>query len=46
VLIAPFVEEVFDHEPLDASLDIRAMVTVVVRNSLLEQAHHDATPGR
>ncbi|MEV0132587.1 hypothetical protein AB0H83_29515 [Dactylosporangium sp. NPDC050688] len=40
-LIAPFVEEVFDHEPLDASLEIKAKVTVVVRNSLLEQAHHD-----
>jgi hypothetical protein len=41
VLVAPFVEEVFDHEPLDTSLGLRAMVTVVVRNSLLEQAHHD-----
>ncbi|GAA3781261.1 hypothetical protein GCM10022225_82060 [Plantactinospora mayteni] len=40
VLIAPFVEEVFDHEPLDAPLHLRAKVTVVVRNSLLEQAHH------
>jgi hypothetical protein len=35
------VEEVFDHEPLDASLGLGAMVTVVVRNSLLEEAHHD-----
>lgn len=41
VLIAPFVEEVFDHEPADASLDLKAKVTLVVRNSLLEQAHHD-----
>jgi hypothetical protein len=41
VLVAPFVEEVFDHEPLDASLGLKAMVTVVVRNSLLEEAHHD-----
>lgn len=24
VFIAPFVEEVFDHEPSDASLDLRA----------------------
>ena len=41
VLVAPFVEEVFDHEPVDASLGLKAMVTVVVRNSLLEEAHHD-----
>lgn len=41
VLIAPFVEEVFDHEPVDSSLDLKAKVTLVVRNSLLEQAHHD-----
>jgi hypothetical protein len=41
VLIAPFLEEVFDHEPLDAPLDLRAKVTVVVRNSLLEEAHHN-----
>ncbi|WP_345540585.1 hypothetical protein [Phytohabitans rumicis] len=40
VLIAPFVEEVFDHKPLDTSLDLKAKVTLVVRNSLLEQAHH------
>jgi hypothetical protein len=41
VLIAPFVEEVFDHEPLDSPLELKAKVTLVVRNSLLEQAHHD-----
>jgi hypothetical protein len=41
VLIAPFVEEVFDHKPLDSPLDLKAKVTLVVRNSLLEQAHHD-----
>jgi hypothetical protein len=40
VLIAPFVEEVFDHRPHDCSLALKAQVTVVVRNSLLEQAHH------
>ena len=45
VLIAPFVEEVFDHEPRDASLSLRAMVTVVVHNSLLEQAHHGGPLG-
>ncbi|MEU3457272.1 hypothetical protein ABZ671_27265 [Micromonospora sp. NPDC006766] len=41
VLIAPFVEEVFDHKPLESPLDLKAKVTLVVRNSLLEQAHHD-----
>lgn len=41
VLIAPFVEEVFDHKPVDSPLDLKAKVTLVVRNSLLEQAHHD-----
>src|SRR6266545_2316369 len=41
LLIAPFVEEVFDHKPLDSPLDLKAKVTLVVRNSLLEQAHHD-----
>jgi hypothetical protein len=40
-LIAPFVEEVFDHKPIDSPLDLKAKVTLVVRNSLLEQAHHD-----
>ena len=42
-LIAPFVEEVFDHKPLDSPLDLKAKVTLVVRNSLLEQAHHDGS---
>ncbi|MEU8264112.1 hypothetical protein AB0C02_26245 [Micromonospora sp. NPDC048999] len=41
VLIAPFVEEVYDHKPLESPLDLKAKVTLVVRNSLLEQAHHD-----
>jgi hypothetical protein len=41
VLTAPFIEEVFDHKPLDSPLDLKAKVTLVVRNSLLEQAHHD-----
>jgi hypothetical protein len=41
VLIAPFVEEVFDHEPMETPVDLKAKVTLVVRNSLLEQAHHD-----
>lgn len=39
ILMAPFVEEVFDHEPADASLELKAAVAVVVRNSLLEDAH-------
>lgn len=41
MVIAAFVEEVFDHRPIDAPLDLKAKVTLVVRNSLLEQAHHD-----
>jgi hypothetical protein len=43
VLVAPLVEEVFDHRPVDMSLALRAKVTVVVRNSLLEQAHHQGS---
>ncbi|RKS78653.1 hypothetical protein BZB76_0072 [Actinomadura pelletieri DSM 43383] len=39
VLITPFIEEVFDHEPLDAPLELKAAVTVVVRNSKLEEVH-------
>jgi hypothetical protein len=39
VLMAPFIEEVFDHEPPQATLEMKAAVTVVVRNSLLEEAH-------
>ncbi|GAA0458322.1 hypothetical protein Aca07nite_64640 [Actinoplanes capillaceus] len=45
VLIAPFVEEVFDHRPLGAALDLKAKVTLIVRNSALEQAHHDGPLG-
>ncbi|GAA4737882.1 hypothetical protein [Phytohabitans rumicis] len=41
VLITPFVKEVFDHKPLDTPLDLKTKVTLVVRNSLLEQAHHN-----
>jgi hypothetical protein len=33
VVIAPFVEEVFDHEPREVSLAAKAQVTVVVRNT-------------
>src|SRR5579859_986767 len=44
VLIAPFVEEVFDHRPHGSPLDLKAKVTVVVRNGLLAQAHRDGLP--
>jgi hypothetical protein len=37
--MTPFIEEVFDHEPPEATLEMKAAVTVVVRNSLLEEAH-------
>lgn len=39
VLMVPFVEEVFDHEPPESPLEMKAAVAVVVRNSLLEEAH-------
>jgi hypothetical protein len=39
VLIAPFIEEVVDYEPPDAPLSLKGAVAVVVRNSLLEDAH-------
>jgi hypothetical protein len=39
VLMVPFVEEVFDHEPPESALETKAAVAVVVRNSLLEEAH-------
>jgi hypothetical protein len=39
VLMTPFIEEVFDHDPPEGTLEMKAAVTVVVRNSLLEDAH-------
>lgn len=39
VLIAPFIEEVFDHRPDDSSLFLKGAVNVVVRNSMLEDVH-------
>ena len=39
VLIAPFVEEVAYYEPQSAPLPLRGTVAVVVRSSLLEEAH-------
>jgi hypothetical protein len=38
-LAAPFVEEAFDHKPDDAPVMYKALVTAVVRNSRLEDAH-------
>lgn len=39
VLIAPFAEEVAYYEPQSAPLPLRGTVAVVVRSSLLEEAH-------
>lgn len=39
VLAAPFAEEVFDHEPTTAPLELLAATTVVVRNSRIEHSH-------
>lgn len=38
-LVAPFIEEVVSYEPRDVSPALRAAVTVMVRNSLLETVH-------
>ncbi|MFD0204418.1 hypothetical protein ACFVG9_26995 [Saccharothrix carnea] len=45
VLMTPFVEEVFDYEPRDASMEIIAATTVVVRNSSLEDLHASGPVG-
>lgn len=39
VLTAPFVEESYFYEPAQCRYELRAAVTVVVRNSRLEQVH-------
>ncbi len=39
VLISPFAEEVAGYEPADSSLDLKGAVSVIVRSSLLEEAH-------
>ncbi|QXJ21348.1 hypothetical protein AGRA3207_002192 [Actinomadura graeca] len=39
-LCAPFVEEVFDHTPAELSRWEKAAVTVIVRNSPLEDLHY------
>ncbi|MDP9794927.1 hypothetical protein J2S43_003439 [Catenuloplanes nepalensis] len=44
VLIAPFVEEAFEQEPIDAPLDLKAKVALVVRNGLLDDAIRAGAP--
>ena len=39
VLISPFAEEVAGYEPADSPLELKGAVAVVVRSSLLEEAH-------
>jgi Resolvase, N terminal domain len=39
ILIAPFAEEIARYEPADSSLMLKGAVAVVVRSSLLEEAH-------
>jgi hypothetical protein len=39
VLMAPFAEEVVGYEPADSPLELKGAVSVVVRSSLLEEAH-------
>ncbi len=42
-LSAPFLEEVVTYQPEEASLELKAAVTVVMRNSLLETVHAGGT---
>ena len=39
VLMTPFVEEVIRYEPTDSPLELKGAVAVIVRSSLLEEAH-------
>jgi hypothetical protein len=39
VLMSPFAEEVAGYEPADSPLQLKGAVAVVVRSSLLEEAH-------
>jgi hypothetical protein len=39
IFAAPFFEESFSHEPDDASAWVKAMTTLVIRNSQLEDLH-------
>src|SRR5258708_35053814 len=43
-LTVPFVEEVSDYQPHEASPRMKPAVAVVVRNSRLEDAHADDGP--
>lgn len=44
VIASPFIEEVSSYQPLNASAELKAAVTVVVRNSQLEAAHANDGP--
>jgi hypothetical protein len=44
VLAAPFYEESFDHEPDDAPAWMKAITTLVIRNSQLEEMHANDGP--
>jgi hypothetical protein len=39
VLMSPFAEEVAGYKPVDSPLQLKGAVAVVVRSSLLEEAH-------
>jgi len=39
VLISPFAEEVAGYEPAASPLELKGAVAVIVRSSLLEEAH-------
>lgn len=39
VLTSPFAEEVVRYEPADSSVELKGAVAVIVRSSLLEEAH-------
>lgn len=44
ILAAPFYEESFSHEPDDASAWLKAITTLVIRNSQLEDTHANGGP--
>jgi hypothetical protein len=44
VLMSPFAEEVVRYEPTDSPLELKGAVAVVVRSSLLEEAHSHGGP--
>jgi hypothetical protein len=45
ILAAPFFEEAYDHEPTDAPAWMKAITTVVIRNSWLEETHANGPVG-